>query len=103
MTTIHSRGWDRALLAGGLYFLLATATIALTANGTGIAVFWPANAALLALLLIDDKPRWTSVLVAGLVANLAANLMTRGDLLEHFRISRTHSQSSRGSCGIPRG
>ncbi|MFD1103608.1 MULTISPECIES: GGDEF domain-containing protein [Sphingobium] len=78
---MHDRGWDRALLAGVLYFLLATATITLTANGTGIAVFWPANAALLALLLVDDKPRWTSVLVAGLIANLAANLVTRGVFL----------------------
>lgn len=78
---MNDRCWNRALLAGALYFLLATATITLTANGTGLAVFWPANAALLALFLTDERPRWTPILMAGFIANLAANLMTRGVLL----------------------
>jgi len=71
----------RSHLAGLAYFLLATATITLTATGSGIATFWPANAALVALLLTEQKPRWGMVLTIGMLANIAANLMTRGLLV----------------------
>ncbi len=72
------------LVAAGLYFIAAASTIHLTSNGLDIAAFWPANAILVALLLSDEKPAWFPVLSAGLVANIAANLLTRGSMLGPF-------------------
>lgn len=68
------------LIATGLYFVAAASTIHLTSNGLDIAAFWPANAILVALLLAGKRPAWFPVLSAGLVANIAANLLTRGSL-----------------------
>ncbi|AXJ96466.1 sensor domain-containing diguanylate cyclase [Sphingomonas sp. FARSPH] len=65
------------LLAASLYFVSASAMIHLTSNGRDIATIWPANAVLLALLLVDGKPRWLTILSAGFIANVAANLITR--------------------------
>jgi integral membrane sensor domain MASE1 len=69
------------LTAACLYFLMAAATIHLTSNGRDIATIWPANAVLLALLLVHDRSAWPSVLSAGLIANAAANLVTRGTIV----------------------
>lgn len=66
------------LAAATLYFLLAASTIHLTSDGRGIAAVWPPNAVLVALLLIGRRPRWLSVLSAGLIGNVAANWLTRG-------------------------
>lgn len=68
------------LLAALLYFLFAASTIHLTSDGRTIATVWPANAVLLAMLLLDGRPRWGLVLSAGLVANVAANWLTRGTM-----------------------
>lgn len=67
-------------VAASLYFITAAATIHLTSDGRTIATIWPANAILLALLLADGKPRWLPILSAGFVANVAANLVTRGTI-----------------------
>ncbi|NGM34602.1 diguanylate cyclase [Methylobacterium sp. DB0501] len=75
-----------ALIAGILSFGLAAGTIHLTSDGRDIAAVWPANAVLLAVLLIvspavppDRRPgAWAAVLAAGYVANVAANMLTRG-------------------------
>lgn len=72
-----SRLWLTAALT---YFTAAAVTIHLTSNGRDIATIWPANAILVALLLSDPRPRWGTVLSAGFVANVAANLITRGTL-----------------------
>lgn len=63
------------------YFVAAAATIHLASNGRDIATFWPANALLVALLLAGGRPRWRTVLSAGFVANVVANLVTRGTLI----------------------
>lgn len=68
------------LAAATLYFVLATATIHLTSDGSSIATVWPANAVLVALLLSGPRPRWMVVLSAGLVGNLAANWITRSTI-----------------------
>jgi len=68
------------LTAALLYFGAAVAVIHLTSNGRSIATIWPANAILVALLLADARPRWRTVLSAGFVANIAANLLLRGTL-----------------------
>ncbi|WP_084454976.1 MASE1 domain-containing protein [Novosphingobium rosa] len=69
------------LAAAGLYFMLAAATIHLASNGRDIATIWPANAVLLSLLLVHKRITWPGILTAGLVANAAANLLTRGTVL----------------------
>lgn len=67
--------------AASLYFLAAALTIHLTSNGRDIAALWPANAILVAMLLADRRQRWKTVLSAGLVGNIAANLVTRGSFI----------------------
>ena len=70
-------GW---LIAGPLYFVLATTTILLTRNEHHFATVWPANAALVALLLAQKKPQWTGALASGFVANVLANLVVGNSL-----------------------
>ncbi len=79
----YSTPWARnriRLCAGLLYFIAAVTTLQFTSNGHDVAPVWPANAVLLALLLSARRPRWRDVLGPGLIANLAANLLTRGAL-----------------------
>ena len=73
-----SRLW---LTAASLCFGAAALTIYLTSNGRDIACIWPANAILVALLLADARPRWITVLSAGFVANVSANLIMRGTVV----------------------
>ncbi len=65
-------------VAGFLYFLLAVSTISLTSNGKDIAAVWPANAVLVALMIQTQRRAWPAILVAGILANVAANMVTRG-------------------------
>ncbi|MGD9811441.1 MAG: diguanylate cyclase [Sphingobium sp.] len=71
-------------LAGLLYFTLAASTIVLSSNGHEIATFWPANAVLVALMLQSPRTHWKYILTTGMLANIAANLLTRGSLLGPF-------------------
>jgi diguanylate cyclase (GGDEF)-like protein len=71
----HASPWITAVL---LYFILAAGTIRLTSNGRDIATIWPANAVLLAMLMLGPRPAWGRVLSAGFCGNVAANLITRG-------------------------
>lgn len=73
--------WNARLaetIVGLLSCVLAAGTIYLTSDGRDIAAVWPANAVLLAALLDRDPGRGTGVFVAGFLANLAANMITRG-------------------------
>ncbi|PXA94879.1 sensor domain-containing diguanylate cyclase [Nostoc sp. 3335mG] len=67
-------------VAAASYFLLATSTLLLTSDGKTIATVWPANAVLIALLLLQPSPRWITVLSAGLIGNVLANWLVRGSL-----------------------
>ena len=67
--------WLGAALA---YAVVAASTIHLTSNGRDIASIWPPNAILVALLLADARPRWRTILSAGFMGNIAANLVMRG-------------------------
>jgi hypothetical protein len=51
----HASPWITAVL---LYFILAAGTIRLTSNGRDIATIWPANAVLLAMLMLGPRPAW---------------------------------------------
>jgi len=62
------------LVVGLLYFVGAVGTSALTAAGHGIVALWPANAVLLAFLLHLRRGHWGSVLLAGLGADMLANM-----------------------------
>lgn len=68
------------LVAATLHFMCAASTVYLTSDGKTIATVWPANAVLLALLLLYSRPRWITVLSAGLIGNLLANWLTRGTI-----------------------
>ncbi|KQT46779.1 hypothetical protein ASG52_13850 [Methylobacterium sp. Leaf456] len=65
-------------IVGLLSFVLAAGTVHLTSDGRGIAAVWPANAVLLAALLDRRPGTGTGVYVAGFLANVAANMVTRG-------------------------
>ncbi len=67
--------------AGLLYCALAVATIALTSNGNEVTPFWPANAVLAALMLLAPRDRWRQIVIAGFIANIAANLITRSSFV----------------------
>jgi diguanylate cyclase (GGDEF)-like protein/PAS domain S-box-containing protein len=70
--------WRAPVLAALLYFAVASVTIALTDAWSAVAPVWPANALLLALLRNRRPSAWWPVLLAGGLANVAANLATRG-------------------------
>jgi len=60
------------------YFILAAMTIWMTSNGRNPATVWPADAVILALLLIHPQNKWPTLVLAGWVANFLANGMVRG-------------------------
>lgn len=72
---------SKAFIAGLLYFALSTATIILTSNGRDIATLWPANAVIVAMILQTPRLTWKHFLVAGFLANIVANIVTRGSAL----------------------
>lgn len=72
------KGCDDAIIAFIGYFALAAATIHLTSNGRNHATMWPADALILALLLVNARSNWPLILFAGWTANLLANTVTRG-------------------------
>jgi len=75
------RGTDRpfwALVAFLAYACMAVATIMLTSNGRSTAAVWPADAVILALLLSRPRSDWPMLLLAGALANLVGNGLTRG-------------------------
>ena len=71
-------GHRAILIALAGYFVVAASTILLTTNGRNHATVWPADAIILALLLHSARREWLSILIAGWIANLMANGMTRG-------------------------
>ncbi|WP_235536302.1 diguanylate cyclase domain-containing protein [Sphingomonas sp. Root50] len=75
--TAARRSISTPLLAALLYSGLGIATIHLTGDAD-IASVWPANAVLVALLVLRRPSEWTAILVAGFVGNVLANLCTRG-------------------------
>jgi diguanylate cyclase (GGDEF)-like protein len=75
--TVAGRSISTPLLAAILYSGLGIATIHLT-GGTDVACVWPANAALVALLVLRKPSEWMPILVAGFVGNIVANLCVRG-------------------------
>lgn len=64
----------------GIYALLATAAISLTGSEREIATIWPANAALIALVLSKRSIGLFHTLSAGFVAGILANALTRGSV-----------------------
>ena len=71
------KGYDDAIIACVGYFPLAVATIHFTSNGRNHAAMWPADALILALLLLNARINWPVILTAGWAANLLANTVTR--------------------------
>ena len=73
-----ARRWAVPLAGAIGYAALATATIALTAKAAAPATVWAADAVILALLLTRARAEWPVLLAAGWIANLIANVATRG-------------------------
>lgn len=75
-TALETRA-DAAIVAAIGYFLLAVLAIQTTSTGRDHATIWPADALILTLLLKEPKKSWPWILIAGWIANLAANAVTR--------------------------
>ncbi|MBT2187087.1 sensor domain-containing diguanylate cyclase [Sphingobium nicotianae] len=82
MTVIGGAGG--ALLAGLVYFIIAAATIRLTNSHGGIAPIWPANAVLLAMVLLRPRRETVLLIVAGMIGNGLAVMATGGGLPDPF-------------------
>lgn len=67
-----------ALIAASAYFCMSVATIALTSDGRNPATVWTSDAVILALLLSRARRDWPVLVLAGWLANLLANGVTRG-------------------------
>lgn len=78
---VHAASLALWLATASTYFLLAAGTIHFTSDGRNIATFWPADALLVALLICHGSSQRTNILSAGLIANVAANWLTRGTLM----------------------
>ena len=65
------------LLAFAGYALLAATTITMTSDGRDHATVWPADAVVLALLLLMPRRHWPMLLAAGWLGNLLGNALTR--------------------------
>ncbi len=72
----------RLIAAAALMFALASAGIELTRANDRIASVWLANGALLALLMRSDRREWALLGLAGVLGNIAANLVA-GDTVVH--------------------
>jgi diguanylate cyclase (GGDEF)-like protein len=74
----------RPAVAGLAYFVLAAASIAFVTAHGGIAPIWPANALVLAFMLLRPAREAAGFVAAGAIANVAAVLVTGGGLAFAF-------------------
>ncbi|HEX7852667.1 MAG TPA: diguanylate cyclase [Sphingobium sp.] len=65
-------------VAGVLYFALSVAAILLTSREPGISAIWPANALLLAMILLRPREQWWSIILAGGIGNVVGNCVIHG-------------------------
>lgn len=72
------------LLTGLVYFWLALVTINATQSYAGIAPIWPANALVLAVVLLRPRPQAWAIIAFGMLGNAVAVLATGGGLPEAF-------------------
>src|SRR6478672_3155798 len=66
--------WVAVLLVGAGYYLAVVVGLALTFHPQPVAVLWPANAVLLAALLIAPEGAWPILLLAALPPHLIGEL-----------------------------
>lgn len=77
MFMMSKRSLMAPMVAGLLHGGLGVTTIYLS-DGADIAAVWPANAVLVAMLMVRDRSEWSSILVAGFFGSVIANLCVRG-------------------------
>ncbi|MCB2050905.1 MAG: sensor domain-containing diguanylate cyclase [Novosphingobium sp.] len=75
---VNWRVWRLPLAGGVLYCLLAALAISLTTRSGGVAAAWPANAAIVAILLLSRKDEWHRYLLMAFAGNVFANIIARG-------------------------
>lgn len=76
----HLRRAAIPLLSGLIYFLVAAWTIHFTNSMGGIAPIWPANAVLLATVLLRPRSETAPIILCGMIGNGLAVLATGGGL-----------------------
>ena len=72
-----------ALIAVVAFGYLASAMIGLSISrqAGNIATLWPPNGMLVAALLLSDRRHWTSILIAGAIGSVAANILNGNSAL----------------------
>ena len=65
----------KPIVAGLIVFILAWASISVTIPAGRVAVFWPANAVIVAALVNRRFAQWPAFLLAGFLGNVAADLV----------------------------
>lgn len=71
---IDAKAGRDALALAAAVFVTAAVSILLTRDHTEISAVWAANAIVVAALLHSDRRRWALLVIAGYLANGAANL-----------------------------
>ncbi|QUD89074.1 ATP-binding protein [Phenylobacterium montanum] len=76
LTNGDDRGlWTRVVIVAGLVFCLTFVSLLFRRQLNDLSAIWPANAIVVAVLLRSQKAWWPSLLLAGLLANVAAKLI----------------------------
>ena len=81
MNEIVRRTCPSSFGVGLIYFILAVTVILQTSALSSVATIWPANAVIIACMLLSPRSKWPWLVLASFVANLCANYLTRGTLL----------------------
>ena len=61
--------------AGVIYCALAVTIIALTSALRSVATIWPANAVIIACMLLSPRRKWPGYVLASFMANLYSNFI----------------------------
>ncbi|MCU0758528.1 MAG: MASE1 domain-containing protein [Steroidobacteraceae bacterium] len=72
--------WATPLVYGALHFAAVAIGLELQVSRPSVAAFWPASGLGLAALLLLPRRHWAGVLLAGVLADLAANAVLRPEL-----------------------
>jgi len=91
MNEIAHRKSPPILVVGIFYFLLAAAVILQTNALRSVATIWPANALIVACMLLSPRSKWLWLVAASFIANLLANCVARGLVAGPFLFSAANS------------
>jgi two-component sensor histidine kinase/integral membrane sensor domain MASE1 len=81
----------RSILLGFAVFALAVASISLTSSSGRVAVVWPVNAIVLVTLMRSATRHWWRLLLAAVIGNVAANLVSGDAILTALALSASNT------------